>query len=151
MLDFVGFGPDRAPKVTRRCTVLKKTGIIVAVVAAATVAAAPLAFAGESNKSHHAWSSDHHSSSADYDYKVDNSVDRDQHNECAFAQQSRSDRESLSESVLGVVPLVGDQSQMLNCTNVGDVTVLDLGAPAPAVAPAVAPAAAPAPAPLPIP
>ena len=84
---------------------LKKAGIVIAALAATSVAAAPLAFA-----------------SVDYDYNSDNSVDRAQYNRCSFEQNSYGNR----DAVLGVVPLVGEQTQTLNCTNVGDVTVLDL-------------------------
>ena len=50
---------------------------------------------------------------------MDNSVDREQYNRCSFAQNSRG-----RSGLLGVVSLLGDQTQMFNCTNVGDVTVL---------------------------
>ena len=108
---------------------LKKAGIVVAVVAAATVAAAPLAFAGDAGgKSHHASSGSRHSADNDVasNTSVDNSADRDQRNRCVFIQNQES---TFSSPLGGVVPLLGDQLQTLNCANFGDITVVDLDGP----------------------
>ena len=85
---------------------LKKTGILVATILAATAATAPLAFADN----------------VDYRYSADNGVERNQSNRCIFVQNS----DGASDPLLGVVPLAAQQLQTLNCTNVGDTTVLDL-------------------------
>ena len=117
---------------------LKKAGIVIAAVAATTVAAAPLAFAGDypsHGKSHevHQTHGGHHSSAdrdrdrdrdRDVDVNVDNSVDRDQNNRCSFEQNSFS-----RGGLLGVLSLL-DQTQALNCTNVGDTRVDVLSNPA---------------------
>ena len=115
---------------------LKKAGIVVAAVAATTVAAAPLAFAGdvEHGKSHGVRTEHHHSShdrdrdrsrDIDIDYNVDNSVDDSQSNRCNFGQSSRNSRNGL----LGVVSLLG-QTQALDCTNIDDLVDVNLNTPA---------------------
>ena len=110
---------------------LKKTGIVVATAAAGMIALTPLAFAGES---HGDWHKDrgHKVEKTDYDfeYNLDNSVSRNQSNECSFGQS-----QGISSSLLGVVPLLDagpvavpapggpitqTQTQDANCTNVGD-------------------------------
>jgi hypothetical protein len=121
---------DRAPQVTRRCTVLKKAGLVVATVTVGMIAVSPLAFAGDKgDKSHDAHRSNHndHSYSVsednDYDARVDNSVEREQHNDCDFIQNQEG---AFETPLLGALPLLGGQTQALNCTNFGDVTVADL-------------------------
>ena len=106
---------------------LKKAGIVIAAIAATTVAAAPLAFAGDYPKSHEVHEVHHHHSSADHgrdynvdiDYDVDNSVDHSQSNRCSFGQNSVQ-----RGGLLGVVSLLG-QTQALNCTNIGDVKLVE--------------------------
>jgi hypothetical protein len=102
--------------------VLKKTGIVVAAVATGLIALTPFAFADE----HHGdWHKDHGVEKVEY--KVDNSIDRQQYNKCFFGQE-----QGIS-STLGLLPLVGavpalpgpdtqTQTQTGNCTNVGDTT-----------------------------
>jgi hypothetical protein len=110
--------------------VLKKAGIVVAAAAAGMLAMSPLAFAGDSGHD----GDPHHGHvyvvkhGDDNSYHVDNSIDRDQHNHCYFSQNESSVGDSTGT---GVVPLLGALAQTGNCTNVGDVTVANLGTPPP--------------------
>ena len=113
---------------------LKKAGLVVATVTMGMIAVAPLAFAGDKgDKSHEAHRSDNDRSYSvsednDYDAYVDNSVERNQENECEFYQNQEGSVEGpLNSPVLGALPLLGGgQTQTLNCTNVGDTTLVDL-------------------------
>ena len=101
---------------------LKKTGIVVAPVATGLIAFTPFAFAGEKSD----W--DGHKVEH-IDYKSDNSVDREQYNECSFSQNEGA--LSLLGELGGLfaepapagpesVTNTQTQTQTGNCTNVGD-------------------------------
>ena len=108
---------------------LKKAGLVVATVTVGMIAVSPLAFAGDkSHDAHRTHDNDRSSYKSvedndTYSYQ-DDSVNRDQHNRCAFIQNE----ESTFSGPLGgpLTGLLGGQVQTLNCTNVGDVTVADL-------------------------
>ena len=102
---------------------LKKTGLVVVLMAATTVAASPLAFAGDKSPEPHRTdyrSSYERTEDNDTTSRSDSSVDREQYNRCYFEQSEGS---SADSPLLGAL---GSQLQTLNCTNVGDQTVLDL-------------------------
>ena len=100
---------------------LKKTGIIVATAATGLLALTPFAFADSG------WNHD-----TSIKYKSDSSVDRDQHNKCAFGQSQGVDSLFDQLPLIGELPpvppappapagsVVQTQTQAGNCTNVGD-------------------------------
>ena len=107
---------------------LKKAGLVVATVTVGMIAVSPLAFAGDkSHDAHRTHDNDRSSYKSvedndSYSYE-DSSENRDQHNRCVFIQNEES---TFSGTLTGpVTGILGDQLQTLNCTNVGDVTVVD--------------------------
>lgn len=103
---------------------LKKTGIVVAAVATGLIGLSPLAFADDWG--HHR-GADKVEISEDNDTMnfEDNSTDREQYNRCVFIQNQES---STTGGLLGPleIPVLGDQSQIANCTNLGDTTGVEL-------------------------
>ena len=95
---------------------LKKTGIVVASVAAGLIGLSPLAFASEY---HHGWDKGHETHGV---HESGFSADTTQSNECLLIQDQDS-TETITPGLLGaVVPEVGDllggdQTQTGNCTN----------------------------------
>ena len=99
---------------------MKKTGIIVAAVATGLIGLSPLAFAADDVRDNGRATV---SEDSDTRTTTDNSVEQGQYNRCSFEQEQRSDSRF---PVPTGGPASGDQMQMLNCTNMGDVTVLDM-------------------------
>ena len=104
---------------------LKKTGIVVAAVATGLIGLSPLAFADDWG--HHG--PDKVEISEDNDTKTfeDNSLNREQYNECGFIQNEESSTVVSPGLLEGAVPpplssVLGPQTQTGNCTNVGDTT-----------------------------
>lgn len=106
---------------------LKKTGIVVAAVATGLIGLSPLAFADDWGHHH---GPDKVEISEDNDTKTfeDNSINREQYNECGFIQNEDSSVTGLLGPLPTPVPVplpvpgLGAQAQTGNCTNVGDTT-----------------------------
>jgi len=87
--------------------VLKKVGMVAAVATAGMLALSPLAFAGDKNDQ----ADRERDRSSETSVAVqDNSVERNQVNQCDLSQES-------TPALLGLLP---SQIQLLNCVNIGD-------------------------------
>ena len=90
---------------------LKKIGMVAAVATAGMLALSPLAFAGD--KDGHGDRQPDRSSETSVSVQ-DNSVERNQVNQCDLGQES-------APALLGLLP---SQIQVLNCVNIGDGSTL---------------------------
>jgi len=113
--------------------VLKKIGIVAATVTAGMLALSPLAFADDGDWSAVVKDNDKVKISHEYFSLEDDSVEREQENECSFEQ----DATGAGLPVVGGI-LPPTQAQTDNCVNNGDDDDDDAEVPAPAPAPAPA-------------